>query len=320
MATVNFFVPTDMSNPNVTGYSLTGATSTQITLSNGFDTEIFGGNFTYGGTQVFGTVTSIEDLAGSTGGLGSTLVAQITGLNIDANAASNLIANNQYPALFQLGLGGDDVITGSNGNDTLFGYGGNDIIVPLGGSNVVDGGVGFNQVIIHAPIETSTINVSGNLVVVNSSEGNDTITNAQRVQFSDGALALDVQGNAGNAYRLYQAAFDRTPDTAGLSFWTHQLDLGLDIQTIAQDFVNSSEFKTVYGTNPTNAHIVDLFYQNVLGRAGEPAGINFWVGQLNAGTSVGAVLEGFAVSSENLGIVDPKIAQGIVLDSSAFLV
>ena len=94
----------------------------------------------------------------------------------------------------------------------------------------------------------------------------------------------------------------------------------MDIQAVAQGFVNAAEFKSVYGTNPTNTHIVDLVYSNVLGRAGEPAGINFWVGQLNGGLSVGALLQGFAVSSENHGIVDPKIALGIVLDHTAFLV
>jgi hypothetical protein len=320
MATITFFVPTDMSALTFSGFSLAGATSTQITLTNGINTDTIDGNFTYGGTQVFGTITSIEEFTGSSNGLGPTLDAQIGGLNIDASVAENLIATNQVQALLQLALGGNNVITGSNGNDTLIGYAGNDVFIPNGGFNTIQGGAGFEQVVIHAPIETATVNVSGNVVVVNSAEGQDATTNIQRFEFSDGVLAFDIQGNAGNAYRLYQAAFDRTPDTAGLSFWTHQLDLGLNIQTVAQDFVNSSEFQTVYGVNPTNEHIVDLFYQNVLGRLPDAAGLAFWVNQLNAGTPVGAVLEGFAVSSENHGLVDPKLVGGIHLDSSAFLV
>jgi Ca2+-binding RTX toxin-like protein len=320
MADVTFFVPTDMSaSLNFSGFSLSGATSTQITLSNGEDTGVIGGNFTYGGNQVFGTITSIEEFTASTNGLGPTLDAQITGLNIDANTASNDILNNQSQALLQLALGGNNVITGSSGNDTLIDYGGNNVFVPLGGFNVIEGGSGFDQVVINAPIETSTINVSGNQVVVDSSEGQDTITNVQRIQFSDGVLALDIQGDAGNAYRLYQAAFDRTPDVPGLSFWVHQLDLGLNIQTVAQDFVNSAEFQSVYGTNPTNTHIVDLFYQNVLGRLPDAAGLAFWVNQLNAGTQVGAVLEGFAASSENHALVDPTLVTGIHLNSTANL-
>jgi len=184
------------------------------------------------------------------------------------------------------------------------------------GGNGVDTVVYFGR---HASFNVA-INTDTSLSVTGPNTGVDHLSNIERLQFSDSIVAFDIQGNAGSAYRLYQAAFNRTPDTAGLSFWTHQLDLGLDIQIVAAGFVNAAEFKTVYGVNPTHAHIVDLMYQNVLGRAGESAGINFWVGQLDAGLSTGALLEGFAISSENHGIVDPKIAQGIVLDHTAFLV
>ena len=157
------------------------------------------------------------------------------------------------------------------------------------------------------------------MVSVTGEEGFDTLTNVERLQFNDGVVAFDVQGNAGTAYRLYQAAFNRTPDTGGLSFWTHGLDVGIDILAISQGFVNSAEFKQVYGANPTNAHIIDLFYQNVLGRAGEPGGVAYWLNALNIGVPVSEVLQGFAVSAENHAIVDPKLAQGILLDHSAFL-
>lgn len=182
------------------------------------------------------------------------------------------------------------------------------------GSSNIDDAIYFNR---HTAFTIT--GSAASLTVTGPNTGTDHLTNVERLQFPDGVVAFDIQGNAGNAYRLYQAAFDRTPDQPGLSFWTHQLDLGVDIQVVAAGFVNSSEFRSVYGTNPTNAHIVDLMYQNVLGRAGEPAGINFWVGQLDHGLAVGALLQGFATSSENHGIVDPTLVQGILLDRSAFL-
>jgi hypothetical protein len=320
MADVTFFIPTDMSSLTFAGFSPEAATATQITLADGINTDTIGGNFTFNGTQVSGTVTDIEEYTGSTNGLGPTLDAHITGLNVDANTAANLIETNQVQALLQLAFGGNNVITGSNGNDTLVGLGGNDVFIPEAGFNVIKGGSGFEQVVVNALIETSTINVSGNVVVVNSSEGQDTLTNVERIQFSDGVVAFDIQGNAGNAYRLYQAAFDRTPDIAGLSFWTHALDTGVNIQTVAQDFVNSSEFQTVFGAHPTNQQLAFAMYQNVLGRTPDPAGLAFWVNQLNAGTPVGAVLEGFAVSSENHALVDPTLVTGIHLNSTADLV
>jgi len=37
-------------------------------------------------------------------------------------------------------------------------------------------------------------------------DGTDTLINVERLQFSDAKVAIDTSGNAGQAYRLYQAA------------------------------------------------------------------------------------------------------------------
>jgi hypothetical protein len=229
------------------------------------------------------------------------------------------------------GTGQSEIISGNSFNDEIHTNGGSDT-VNLGsgnnfvyldgtGNNTVNGGSGFNTVVVDASIASASYNLSQGTLTETTSLGTNTMTGVDRVQFTDGVLALDIQGNAGNAYRLYQAAFDRTPDTAGLSFWIHALDQGTNIQTVAQDFTNSSEFQALYGgANPSPTTVVDLLYHNVLGRAPDQAGLNFWVNTMNSGTSVGAVLEGFAVSSENHALVDPKLVQGIVLDTAAFLV
>jgi Domain of unknown function (DUF4214) len=189
------------------------------------------------------------------------------------------------------------------------------------GDDTFQGGTGLNTVVYAGNYNAYTVTIgSANSSTVTGS-GTDHLGSIERLQFSDVVLALDTQGDAGSAYRLYQAAFDRTPDTAGLSFWVHALDMGTNIQTVAQDFTNSAEFKALYGgSNPSATTLIDLLYQNVLGRAPDQAGFNFWSAQLAAGTPVGAVLEGFAVSSENHALVDPKIVQGVVLDHTAFLV
>jgi hypothetical protein len=57
---------------------------------------------------------------------------------------------------------------------------------------------------------------------------------------------------------------------------------------------------------------VEKLYQNVLGREGESAGIDYWVGELNAGNKdVVAVLAGFAQSPENIAGVATIISDGI---------
>jgi hypothetical protein len=132
------------------------------------------------------------------------------------------------------------------------------------------------------------------------------------VYFTDGALRFDTDGVGGQAYRVYQAAFNRTPDLGGLGFWISAMEGGTSLASVANGFVSSQEFHDVYGAKPTNHDIVDKFYQNVLHRPGEPAGIDFWVGQLDKGAvSVADVLVGFSESPENQAGVIGVITNGI---------
>lgn len=133
-----------------------------------------------------------------------------------------------------------------------------------------------------------------------------------RLRFADSSLALDLEGNAGQVYRLYQAAFARTPDQAGVGFWIDALERGTSLDAIAAGFVASAEYRGIYGVNPANAQVVERYYQNVLGRAGEAAGIAFWRDVLDRGAATPAsVLKGFSESAENQAMVLVAIQNGI---------
>ncbi|WP_075793797.1 DUF4214 domain-containing protein [Massilia putida] len=132
------------------------------------------------------------------------------------------------------------------------------------------------------------------------------LVNIERVIFGEpGAsnaegVALDYYGHGGQAYRLYQAAFNRTPDKVGEGFWMSRLDKGVSLTDVANAFVASDEFKALYGTNPTNAAIVDKFYHNVLHRDPDPQS-TFWVDVLDRkAATVAEVLIGFSESAENV--------------------
>ena len=148
--------------------------------------------------------------------------------------------------------------------------------------------------------------------------GNEMITlsisGAERIQADDGYLALDMDGNAGQAFRLYNAAFDRLPDGSGLAFWIDQLDNGLSLTAVAEGFTRSDEFRSIYGDNPTTSEFVDRLYHNVLGREGDAEGIAFWEGVLNSGAVANVdVLVLFSESPENVTGVAPQLADGILI-------
>lgn len=133
-----------------------------------------------------------------------------------------------------------------------------------------------------------------------------------RLRFADSSLALDVEGIAGQVYRLYQAAFARTPDPAGVGFWIDALERGTSLDAIAVGFVASAEYRGIYGVNPPSTQIVERYYQNVLGRPGEAAGIAFWRDALDRGAATPAsVLKGFSESAENQAMVLVAIQNGI---------
>jgi hypothetical protein len=140
----------------------------------------------------------------------------------------------------------------------------------------------------------------------------ETFDNPQRILFADEALAFDRDGVAGQAYRVYKAAFNRTPDIGGLSFWIERMDSGVTLEQVSGGFAGSDEFTQLYGANSSNAELVDRFYRNVLGRAPEQAGLDFWVSVLdrNAATRP-QVLAGFSESAENKAGVAAAIAGGI---------
>ena len=67
---------------------------------------------------------------------------------------------------------------------------------------------------------------------------------------------------------------------------------------MADYFASSSEFRTKYGML-TNRAFITRIYTDVLGRAADQAGVNFWTAQLDAKKKTrGQIMVGFSESSE----------------------
>lgn len=110
-------------------------------------------------------------------------------------------------------------------------------------------------------------------------------------------LSHEFQSSIAPVARLYFAYFDRIPDYAGLQFWVGELQGGRSLADMSQAFAASPEFIATYG-NLDDGEFVDLVYWNVLGRAPEPEGRAFWMGELAAGMSRGELMVRFSESEE----------------------
>lgn len=159
---------------------------------------------------------------------------------------------------------------------------------------------------------TTLLQTNGSLHITHAATKKTIVyKNVKQVFFDDGALSYDMTGAEARLFRLYQAAFDRSPDVAGLGYWILvQQSNAMSLAEIAEQFMNSAEFRRLYG-EPQNDAFIDLMYYNVLHRNADAAGHAFHLANLNRGAATRRdLLLAFSDSTENIAQVAPRIAQG----------
>ncbi|GGK47241.1 DUF4214 domain-containing protein [Salinarimonas ramus] len=217
------------------------------------------------------------------------------------------------------GTNAADVVDTVGGRDAVVTFDGADRIVARGQSLEVNAGRGIDVVVNTVSrdlVSDIYIAPGGTFTRITIGSEQQNLVGVERVHFADVALALDLEGFAGQAYRLYEAALDRTPDHGGLGHWIAALDAGMPLLEAASGFIRSQEFRNLYGPDPDNASFVTAIYKNVLERDPEPQGFDYWLGKLTSGVTQAEVLLGFSESVENKNSVAQAIADGIVYDLS----
>jgi hypothetical protein len=214
------------------------------------------------------------------------------------------------------GTGGTSGGTGTGGPAPVLvsGNAGADFFNVTAGTHAIDGGNGVDTASYHGARAAFQLAAGASGVTVTAADGtiHDSLVNVERVQFSDLSVAFDIGGTAGQAYRLYQAAFDRAPDQAGLGFWIKMMDNGQTLDQVSAGFVSSQEFNSLYGANASDSQFVQALYQNVLHRQAESDGYDFWMAAIEEhGVSRAEVLSHFSESQENQAQVIGSIQDGI---------
>lgn len=240
-----------------------------------------------------------DDLMGSSGGLHDS----------DAFSAANPYAPFSMlnlAILKDIGWSTKPVLVSKDGHTYVAGSG-------KAGFDQVDGTVGLDTFFInqnHSSLDGKWVN--GEYLLSSASSGTShSLSGIERVQFADKMVALDIEGTGGQIYRLYQAVFGRTPDAPGLGFWIEGVDSGMTLSQAADLFVASNEFKTLYGFNPSAQEIITKLYGNVLHRAPDQGGLDYWVPIIQRDpTLVEEVLVAFSESSENKDQVAKIIGNG----------
>jgi hypothetical protein len=82
---------------------------------------------------------------------------------------------------------------------------------------------------------------------------------------------------------IYIASFNRAPDSLGLDYWGSRLYDGMSLQDIAQSFFDQPETISAYPSTMLTKDFVTKVYNNVLNRAPDTPGLNYWIGELGNG-------------------------------------
>jgi hypothetical protein len=197
----------------------------------------------------------------------------------------------------------------------------NDNFVAKLGGQQINGNFGIDTVNYSGNKSEYLITVRENskVTVVDTIAGrhhiND-LSSIERLNFTNESVALDVGlgQNAGVAFRLYHAALNRNPDLEGLGYWLSALDNGAAVKQIAKNFVFSPEFTDNFYGDGSNQTFVTALYNNVLDRAPDAGGFDYWLTALNNGADRESILLNFSESLENYANTLELVGAGIVYD------
>ncbi len=200
----------------------------------------------------------------------------------------------------------------SSANQT--GGAGNDKLTVGAGDNAIDGGAGIDTAAYAGNSANYTVarGIWGYTVTAKSgTDGKDALIDVERLQFSDGFKAIDVDGIAGQVYRLYEAVYGRPSDKTGMGYWMDRMEKGSSLLQVAKEFITGQpEFVQQYGANPTDGEFLNKLYLNILDRAPDAAGYEYWVGRI-VNSSREQILMEFSEGFENQAQVIGTISTGI---------
>ena len=116
--------------------------------------------------------------------------------------------------------------------------------------------------------------------------------------------------------KIYIAYYGRPADVTGRNYWAAQLDAAKgDLAAIINAFGNSAESTALY--TGSNIDKVSAIYQQLLGRAPDLAGLNWYVGELDAGRITAAQIAMRVLDGATTGADAATVANKLI-EATAF--
>lgn len=216
------------------------------------------------------------------------------------------------------GGGADDTLIGNDAHNVLRGGDGNDTLTGGAGQDTLDGGSGIDTAVFNGARASYTLGGTASARTVTDRVGTDGMDNLggiERLHYSDGWLALDLDGNAGVAARVLGAVLGPTAvsNRAYAGYALAALDGGTSATALVQ-----AALQFMLGANPGDDAVVRLLYQNLTGALPSAADQQYWVqtlqsGQFNA-ASLGLMAANSSVNADHIQLA------GLAQSGLAFVV
>ena len=202
----------------------------------------------------------------------------------------------------------DDSLAGGSGNDQLNGELGDDSLIGGGGNDNLGGGAGIDTAVFGGNSSAYTIGSMG--ASVSGPDGSDTLSNIERLQFSDKSLAFDMAvSEAGGKTALLLGAClgaNGLNDKATVGGILDYFNGGYTLTDAATTLVGAGIVAQLAG-GADNKHFVDWIYLNVadaLPDAVTEATLISYItsGQFTQATFL-ATVAGFQLNQDHIGLV-----------------
>lgn len=189
----------------------------------------------------------------------------------------DLVANNfrgDYNANYDPNLGGSEI-------PTVIGTVGNDTLQSTSGSDLMDGGNGIDTAIFRGLRASSTITkTASGWTISSTTDGTDTLSNIERLQFSDKKIAIDLtpEGHAGQAMEFIGAVAPALLNDASIrGAIIFLFDQGYTMEALSQWVLDQKLLPTT-----SNADLANAVYHNVIGGTAPQDTTNGLVGYIDA--------------------------------------
>ncbi|MCO8166807.1 DUF4214 domain-containing protein [Pseudomonas sp. 21LCFQ02] len=124
--------------------------------------------------------------------------------------------------------------------------------------------------------------------------------------------------NSQSITALYIAAFGRAPDKGGLAYWTAQMEAGLSFDSVISSFLNSQEAASLVGQGVSDQAFLNTLYSNVLNRAPDTGGAQYWQGRLDNLEDRAALVKEYISSISDSTGNDTKLLQNKIVIGQKF--